>query len=296
MQNNNRFVDYIKEHKVVIIGLVLYITAYILNNIFPPFVDYGRDNTYLLEWEKEMASGGFLDAYIPEVLSGNRFISLFPLDILYFGVADMAAVVHYGIFMPAALITYFSYLLQKILEKVMNPASGKAEKALTMHLYNNVLFYPLSFLMIFFQNNMDIVEDKFLEFLEGMNQGVAIKLIIGIAIILMFVALLVFVLVPMIINILYFFGYLIVFDLFVDIIEAADVSVVGKFLGDIPLAHELLSFLIAFIIIGLGNLLLEKILDVAQNLSIWPARKIAKLIHNRRQRQRNQDANQQSTP
>lgn len=294
MQRGNRLVNYVKNHKVVMIGLLLYIVAYIMNNIFPPFVDYSRSNTYLLEWQKEMASGGFLDVYIPDVLPGNRLIDLFPLDILYFGIADMAAVVHYGIYIPAALITYFSYLLQKILEKAMNPASGKIEKILTIHFYNNVMFYPLSFLMIFLQNNMDTIEDKLLEFLERMNQNTAIELIVGIVIIIGFVALLVFLLVPMIVNIMYFFGYLLVFEIFVDIIELADVSLVENYLGHIPLVHELLSFLIAFIIIGMGNLLLEKILDVAQRFSILPARKIAKLIHKRHQQQTNSGTNQQN--
>ena len=133
MQSNNRFVNYVKNHKVVMIGLLLYIVAYILNNIFPPFVDYNRNNSYVLNFQKEMASGGFLELYIPDVLPGNRFLALFPLDILYFGVADMAAVVHYGIFFPAGLITYFSYLLYKVLDRYMNPASGKLEKVLTFH-------------------------------------------------------------------------------------------------------------------------------------------------------------------
>ncbi|MBR4083425.1 MAG: hypothetical protein IKK33_03980 [Lachnospiraceae bacterium] len=278
MQSGNRFINYLKKHKVVLIGLILYVVAYMLNNIFPPFVNYGRNNSYMIEWEKEMASGGFLEDYIPEVLSGNHFIELFPLDILYFGVADMAAIVHYGIFIPAALVTYFSYLLQKILEKFMNPVSGKVEKVLTFHFYNNVMFYPLCFLMMFLQNNMYKAEDMLLDFLQGMNQNTVIKLIIGIVVIIVGVAFIIFFCVPMIVNILYFFGYLIVFDIFVDIIEAVDASVVGKYLGDNPGLHEFLSFLVAFIVIGLGNLLLEKILDVTQRFSILPAIKIVKRI------------------
>lgn len=284
MQNNtNRFVNFVKAHKLLMIGVGLYLVAYILNNIFPPFVDYGREG-YMLEWEKEQASGGFLDAYMPRILSENRFIQIFPLDILYFGVADMAAVVHYGIFLPAALITYFSFFLQKILDKYSEPGMGKAEQMLIAHCYNNVLFYPLSFLLIFLQELDGDTLRKVMEVLSGFNQNIVMKIVVSVIFIIGIIVLMVGVIVPMLVNILYFFGYLIVFDVFAAVIEFLDISVIGKHLGNMAFLHELLSFLAAFIIIAVGNLLLEKVLDIAQRISILPVRLVGRKIQKVRQR------------
>ncbi len=283
MENENRLICFLKKHRILLIGFVLYVIAYNLNNIFPPFLDYNHYNNmpdWAKESTKEYASGGFLSVYMPRIIEGNRFLKVFPLDFLYFGVADMAAVVHNSIYFPAALITYVIFVFQKGLDKVcaMTPDMKKSEKIVISHLFNNVVFYPLSFVLVWLQEISSDESYTLFTLLDGMNQNILLKLLASAIVIIVLLGMVIFCVLPMLINVLYFFGYLIVFDLFADMINYIDQMVLAKALESIPLLGEFLSFLVAIVIIGIGNLLLEKILEICQNISILPARKIGSFI------------------
>ncbi len=283
MENENRLLIFWKKHRILFIGILLYIIAYNLNNIFPPFLDHDHYN-HLPDWAKEStkeyASGGFLSVYMPRILEENRFIQVFPLDFLFFGVADMAAVSHNGIFFPAALITYVFFVLQKGLDKLCDGVQDmrKGEKILIAHLFNNVVFYPLSFVLVWLQELASDESNTLFTLLDGMNQNIVLKVLAVVILVTVLLGMLVFCVLPMLINLLYFFGYLIVFDLFADLIHYIDQRVLATVLESLPLLREILSFLLAIVIIGMGNLLLEKILEICQNISILPARKICSFI------------------
>ncbi len=295
--NENRFVNFIKRHRILFIGIAVYIIFYILNNIFPPWIlmDYewlNQRSEWVIGFEKENASGGFLDAYIPDFLRQNRFIEIIPLDILYYGFADIAAAFHYGIYIPLAFITYIMLMLNKFLEKaymLIDYYPRGAERILNSYLYSNMLFYPLSFVMIYTQKLLEyfFIDNEFFEMLPTFD-GVPkpLLIIIFIIIVLLIISLIIgfvlFLVFPMFINALFFFAYISIVNICADFIDYVNNMLFCKIPYEI--VGELLAFLFAVIVLLAMNILLESLLEKIWHISLKPTLFIIHKIGNIRRR------------
>ena len=270
----SRIRDFWEKHRLLIIALVIYIIVYILNNAFPAWLEYEKiysDGLFGTRIERERASGGFLKMYVKDVLpESNVFARLIPLDFFYYGLADIAAAVHYEIYFPLGLVTYVSLLLDAVLKPLCGENMLPPERYVIHYLVGNAVFYPLSFLMILLQKTLGNAEAVYAHFFNDVIGGIPIlRLIVGLTFIVVVLALTVYLALPMAVNCAYFFIYLIGLKLPLKFISLCD----GWLQGDADTSNiliQFLVFLIAAIVLLLYNLLAEWILEKLQKLSLKP--------------------------
>lgn len=288
MQNDN----FIKRHKLLLISIIFFVVTYILNNIFPPWLsinDYliDTDNTNQIYIEKlwrkmriDYAAGGFMSVFDSNILSENRIFKVIPLDILYYGIADIAAAFYYSYYVLMALISYYVYFMKKLFEKLYKKYDiGTKEELFISYFFINAGFYPLCFVMKFIYKLFEVIIPSGnikLPYIHH-NSSPVIKIITTVIVITLFVIIIsailfiiIGIVIPSVVNLIYFFLYTGAMGLAKRIIEFTDTSIIGKIFGNTLFPRELISALIGFITIILVNLLMEKVLEFAQEISIKP--------------------------
>jgi hypothetical protein len=143
--------EFLNKHKLLLIGLVLYVVVYIVSKHYPVWVYHdgvriraitGTVETTVSLYETDEA----LDIYMPDILSGNRFMEKIPLDFLFYGIAELAVPVHTGAMFGLCVVTYGMLALGKLLE-LTKGEKGKFELWLLAYIYGNIIFYPLALVM-----------------------------------------------------------------------------------------------------------------------------------------------------
>lgn len=282
MQNSFlRLWEFIKKHKLLFIGIVLYILMYIVSQNFNPWAD----DTEYKNWagvSTKRIQTDVLDTYISDLNIENRFLDKLPLSILYFGISDVAEAVHNNISVLFALITYSSLAMNFFFKKYYtnNEFIKMPERWAINHLYDNVLFYLLSILIKFLQPAVDKIADNAdkLFNLSSSGSNIAIKILVLVLFLLVLAIGLLGVFIPMLPSILYFFGYIIAFKYVKQLITFIDLKCFAKVFGDTLFPREFLSFVAAFLIVIAVNIILEQIYELIQRLSLKPAELTAKGI------------------
>jgi hypothetical protein len=278
--------EYLKKHYLLVIGIVLYFIVYVISANYDPW--FGDIRPGMIE-----NAGEVIDLYRSDALPDNTIMKLIPLDILCYGISDVAVLMHNGVMALFALIAVASYLLDYVLEKLFKKTKvSKPEQILTEYFYANILFYILSVIIAYIQKNSEFDPSMIFEWLtppQGAWKIVALLcLIVGIIIL---VLALLWIFLPMIPCIAYFFVYFEIFDAVCRLIYFLDQSVFGKFFGEGIFPKEVLSFCTAFILIAVFNIVLEKLYTMLQRLSLRPAFWVLKLFKKKRNNSNNSGGN-----
>lgn len=269
--------DFFKKHAILFIGIILYLIVYIISCKYDP-------------WEYRSKIGltttDIVELYTHEVLPDNSIIDKIPADILFYGVSEAAVLVENGVFSLLALITFGMVLMGYWVERTCEKNDiKKLEMIIIDHLYGNILLYVLSVIIAKIMDDSDFGLHTILEFLTPDNdKGAVITIIAFLAGLLVILLTFVVVFLPMLPVIVYFFGYLSLSDIVVDFIKYIDTSLVGGIFGETFFPREFLSFVAAFIILIVFNILLERIYAVMQKLSIYPAYRLLLLFRRGKKR------------
>lgn len=270
---------FIKEHKLLVIGLILYIIMYIFSQNFNPWQEKTEMKTFS-GMKYALNQPDAIDLYMPHLNVENRILDKIPLNILYFGVSDAAEAVHSGISVLFALITYSSVAMGFFMDRYYKKHNNikKPERWIIAHLYDNVLFYLVSIAIRFLQPVNDIIIDNIDNFFPWLsstfNGNAGLKLLGVVVLILTLAVSLLLVLIPMLPSVLYFFGYIAALRGIHKIIEFAD----GKIFAGAVLPREICIFIIAVALIMVMNVIIEQIYEFIQDLSLKPAYLTAKGI------------------
>lgn len=299
MQNDN----FIKRHKLLLISIIFFIVTYILNNIFPPWLsinDYSIDTDITKQvyigklWRKmriDYAAGGFMDVFDSNILSENRIFKVIPLDILYYGVADIMAAFYYSYYVLMALISYYVYFMKKRFEKLFKKYDiGAKEGLFISYFFISAGFYPLCFVMKFLHKLFElIIPSGSIKLPDIYDSSAVFKIIAAVVVIALLIIMISAILliitgivIPSLVNLIYFALYTGVMGLAKRIIEFTDANIIGKIFGNTLFPREVISALIGFIIIILINLLMEKVLEFAQEISIKPLLSTIDMVKKRR--------------
>lgn len=292
--NENSSPGFFMRHKVLFKGVVLYILGYILSNLLPPWVlldplmsivglkGYGG----VLDLLKDEAAGGFISDYMPDLLSDNHLFKIIPLDIVYYGFADIAAAVHYGAYIPLGLVTFATLRQDRKLEKKykdMEYYPDDIERRFNSYLYCNAMFYPLSIVIVAFQGILEYVlfgADFVSLFVDSSfipEAAIPFLSAIIIAAVLIFTVLYVLYFgLPIIINVLYFFLYGAVAFVVCNITELVYQLLLSWM--PIDIVRELLSFILAAAVLLKMNLLLEELLEKTWKIALIPSEFVTGLL------------------
>lgn len=268
---------FVKEHKLLVIGIVLYIVMYIFSQNFNPWQTESRKVRMFNGNEYLRPETDVLSIYMPSFAVENRILDKIPLSILYFGISDAAEAVNSGISVLFALITYSSVAMGYFMDRYYDGHSDikKPERWIIAHLYDNVLFYIVSIAIRLLQPVNDFVIDNIDNFFpwldDTFNGNTGLKLLGVVVLVITLAAVLLFVAVPMLPSVLYFFGYIAVLNLTQRLIETVDSEVFGKIFKNIPLPGEIFTFITAIVLIMVLNIITEQIYELIQGLSIKPA-------------------------
>ena len=279
---------FLKKHRLLLIGIAVYIIVYIISSKYPPWLDM-IPNYDKREWVQKarynLAAGGFLKPFTADVLPENTFAKKIPIDIFYYGLADIAALEYFDIFFPAALITYFSLLYNKIIVKFQDEGMKKSEKYVISYLYTNALFYPLAFVIKFLHRQLERL-DSWYSSTRFSDYGIVVDKCVGFITIIFVLILLIYFMIPTFMNYSYCFIYEIMTGLPVLIINRINEkseSLIGKNV----LPQEFFVFVFAVIILLTYNLLMERLLEFLQKISLIIPKKIHKRIMTKLKKERN---------
>ncbi len=270
---------FINEHKLLVIGLILYIIMYIFSQNFNPWQEKTEMKTFS-GMKYTLNQPDAIDLYMPNLNVENRILDKIPLNILYFGVSDAAEAVHSGISVLFALITYSSVAMGFFMDRYYKKHNNikKPERWIIAHLYDNVLFYLVSIAIRLLQPVNDIIIDNIDNFFPWLSNtfdgNIGLKLLGVVVLILTLAVSLLLVLIPMLPSVLYFFGYIVALKGIHKIIEFAD----GKLFSGAALPREIVIFIIAFVLIMVMNVIIEQIYEFIQDLSLKPVCLTAKGI------------------
>jgi len=280
----NKKTEFFKKHAVLLIGIVLYLIVYIINCKYDP-------------WEYRskigLTTSDIVELYTHEVLPDNSLIEKFPADILFYGVADASVLVENGVFAVLALVTFGMVLMGYWVECFCDKNGiKKFEMIIIDHLYGNILLYILSVVIAKIMDNSDFGLHTILEFLTPENgSGIFIGILALIGGLLVIVLGFCFVMLPMLPVIIYFFGYLSLSDSVVNFINHLDASAFGSIFGETFFPREVLSFIAAFLILAVFNIILERIYSLMQKYSIYPAYMILRMFKRGKNKKIRRDEN-----
>lgn len=268
---------FIKEHKLLVIGIVLYIVMYIFSQNFNPWQTESRKVKMFNGTEYSRPETDALSIYMPSFTVENRILDKIPLSILYFGISDAAEAVNSGISVLFALITYSSIAMGYFMDRYYDGHNDikKPERWIIAHLYDNVLFYIVSIAIRLLQPVNDLVIDNIDNFFpwlsDTFNGNTGLKLLGVVVLVVTLAAALLLVAVPMLPSVLYFFGYIAVLNLTQRLIGTVDSEVFGKIFKNILLPREIFTFITAVVLIMVLNVITEQIYELIQGLSLKPA-------------------------
>ena len=148
---NRKVGSFFYRHRLLIIGIILYIVVYFISNKYPAWVDrelLARDNrTWVRNFQREYASGGFMKLYFSDLFPEKSLLSKLPFDILYYGIADIAAAVHFEAYAALGIAAYGMLFLNKGMKRLGNEENPVLERYINDYLYSNIVCYPLSLIM-----------------------------------------------------------------------------------------------------------------------------------------------------
>lgn len=267
---------FINEHKLLFAGIILYILMYIVSQNFNPWQSGDSEVKMANGMVYKRPETDVLNLYMPYLNIKNRILDKIPLTILYFGISDIAEAVHSSISFLFALITYASIAMGFFMDRYYSKHENikKSERWIIAHLYDNVLFYLVSIAIRLLQPVNDLVIDNIDNFFpwlsDTFNGNIGLKLLGVVVLIATLAVALLFVLIPMLPSVAYFFGYIVVLKCTHQLIELADAKLFGKLFGDTLFPREFLTFIMAFLLIILMNIIIEQIYELIQDLSIKP--------------------------
>lgn len=259
--------EFLNKHKLLLIGLVLYVVVYIVSKHYPVWVYHdgvriraitGTVETTVSLYETDEA----LDIYMPDILSGNRFMEKIPLDFLFYGIAELAVPVHTGAMFGLCVVTYGMLALGKLLE-LTKGEKGKFELWLLAYIYGNIIFYPLAFVMKLLEPHATTLIDT-LGYAADRDMNIGLKILLVAALFLSLFLLVFGLFLPSGANMFFFFIYLAALKPVKFIL-----SKVGGVL-DGSAVKEFIAMLIAVAVLLAFNLLAEKAMEKVQEYSIKP--------------------------
>lgn len=277
----NECIDFLKKHRILLIGFVLYTIVFLLSCRFPQWLDYdayakiGSDNltTHLprlaqlrKEQMMEEATGGYLDL-LSASLPHNRFLAVFPLNFLYVGIDEIAAAFNFNIGIVISLITYCALLIQWGLEKLYAATKEDLqakEKSVILFFISSAAIYPLCFLI----RSLDRIDwfGWHNHVLSGGNN--ALILLATLVIILGFV----FLGLPYILSFLHYFLYMFAFILLGAGIRFIDQKPLTAVFGSAQLPREIITFLLTIALTVIAAIQLEKLYQFGLKFALFPAR------------------------
>ncbi|MDE5737956.1 MAG: hypothetical protein K2H93_06300, partial [Oscillospiraceae bacterium] len=229
-----------------------------------------------------VSEANVLKTYMPHLNITNRFFERIPLEILYFGIADIAEAIHDSVFLLIAPIIYSSFFLRFFLDKYYEKHKhiGRLEAKITNYVYDNIVFYLIS-IPINILKKIDGADwlflDNFDELLNAIfNKNPVINVLIGILFIIVIAFILLFAFLPMLAGNIYFFGYILMMGVMIKFIKFLNESIFSGMIEANSFCGELLVFIIAFALIFAVNLVADIIYELLQKISLLPARLVIK--------------------
>lgn len=264
--------NFLRRHKILIIGAVLYIVSFIISCFWNPWDSFGHSYS-----DKEL-----MRIYnIYEVLPHNAIEKIIPLKVVYFGIFEYLRVLEYsehaggfGMFIVLSFFTY-TMLIKKVIFKKSNMEDMDYPltlKWLSGYMYGNVICFFTSVIISIFAGLFDNFVFGFID--ENINTITSTLHIILIIFAILFAALFAL---PAIPNGLFMWAYYLVFTRF----ACHWVNVLG---GKFPdnIFGDLIAYILAFVFIMLVNAVMEKFMEFLQSLSLLPAKFIFSKIFRRR--------------
>ena len=265
-----KIVKWAKKHKLLIIGIILYVAVYFISTKFPVWREkhyyykalYGK----MVERVNDNDTSDLIRLYMPNIIPDNIIIRKIPLEFLFYGIADIMAPIHFGVVFSVCLITYGVLLVDKILEKLKTDDIGKLEMLLIGYLFENVIFYPLAFGIRYMDDIFVKSVDRFGEMTNGHHS--TIMNFVFLICFLVIIAVMIFVLLlPSIVNLLSCVVYWLACVPVRWLIRGTD-HLMGKLLPN--MAGEIITAVITMVILLVFNILFCKLLEKCQMLSIKP--------------------------
>ena len=269
--------NFLKKHRLLIIGVLLYIIVYIIRDHFPVLMDSEAMHHDTSKWGLDIKRIYVYTDFLRPVSSGtqpeNRILKNLPVDFLYYGIADAASFIEYGVIFAMSIITYAAMLLDIGLKYLGIKEKPLGERYIISYLYGNVILYPVALLICFLEPR--IVDGLYSAGKLGdIDMNILFKIIF---LFLFFVIVVIFILgflLPMLVNNIFFFLYFIGFDYVKAAIIAAD-RFLGNLLGKQSILHDMLSAFVFIVLVFVYNLIAETLLERCQKISVMPAARIS---------------------
>ena len=267
-----KIVNWAKKHKLLIIGIILYVAVYFISLKFPVWREkhyyykalYGK----MVEKVNDNDTSDLMRLYMPNIMPGNRILKFIPLEFLFYGIADIMAPIHFGVFFSVCLITYGVLLVDKLLEKFKTEDNGRFEMLVISYLFENVIFYPLAFGVRYMDDILRKSVDRFGEMTNG-SHSTAMNFVFIICF-LVIIAVLIFVFfLPSVVNLFSCVVYWLGCRPLGWLLKGAD-SLMDKLLPN--MAGEIMTAVIALLLLLAFNMAFCKLLEKCQMLSIKPLR------------------------
>lgn len=264
----NKASKFIISHKLLLIGLVLYLCMYAVSQYFDQWISG--------ESFSGVAYNG-LDFYLPTLKVENRILDIIPLSILYFGIADITDVIHQDISLMFFVLVTFScvamnFFMKKYYET--NNSISNYERWITAHLYDNVLFYVISVVMKFISKYIDtisILDNFFPSIGKIFGTSIGTKLFGTFVLLIIFFLTVILILIPLMPTFIYYVIYLIVLTVNLLVVQILDNVCFDKIFGDTFFPREVLTAVLALTLVMVMNILVERLYEKIQGLSMKPA-------------------------
>lgn len=293
--------NFIKNHKLLLIGIAIYILVYFFYQLYNPWIDYSQidsltkihqmnsaglpSDTYR-DNRIEYASGGFLSAYFSDILPDNKIASVIPINFFFFGIENIALAINRdSVMVSMALIALLAYIVQlkNFIFKKFNLFENKtiAEKWTINYIYDNIVFYLAGFPAQIILLLKEPVGNT-LKNLSSLSPLLLILFLIGIAIYIIVVLL------PGIAGNIFYFLYILLLNAIIDLVNYIDADLLVKAFDKNSIPHHIIAFVIGVLIIFVANIVLENLLELLHHLTTKPLRwlieNIAKSIQKRKER------------
>jgi len=227
--------DFILNHKRLVIGIVLYIAVFIVSGYISPW--QVRDIT--------------LDDF--EVTESNIILEKAPVKIIYFGIYELCELLVYAdeksgfmFFITACAFFTYAYFIKKLFIREEYPDSI-AEKITLDFIYDNIFAYIISLLVYYLYKP---VSGKIGDFIQSDSFWLKSALIL---------ALIIFIILPAIPQVLQVFAYVYAILGIVDLLNHIDSSLDWNII-----LKSILMFVVASVIIVLLNIIINILLEGLQ--------------------------------
>ena len=276
--------EFIRAHRILIIGIGLYISIFIVKLFFNPIqygynpigpYDYQTSEEYTINWL--VGDGGLLNE--------NKLSQLVPLDFLiefvFFGFFDLWSLMNASHienwFLFPCVLTWAWQIKGKIISiKTFKPA-GRLEKMLTDHFYDGPIIFILFTVMRFLMPLLSALVGKVSGFAET-EIIVPIRIFLIVCALAGFIVSLVFIFIPSMINGVFSFAWMWALGISEGIANLLNSTLLGENASNAFILLHVVSYIMGIAIIIGANILIERLFELIQSLMFRPVDWIIKKV------------------